>query len=58
MSKYGLGKESVYEKIKQDINNFPAFRFDWFIKSVRVLPVFRLAFSTPVVRVSSSRLPV
>ncbi|NXD32775.1 SMCA1 protein, partial [Spelaeornis formosus] len=41
MSKYGLGKESVYEKIKQDINNFPAFRFDWFIKSRTVQEISR-----------------
>ena len=33
LNKYGLTSEGVYDKIKKDISNWPAFRFDWFIKS-------------------------
>jgi SWI/SNF-related matrix-associated actin-dependent regulator of chromatin subfamily A member 5 len=33
LAKYGVGKEDTYDKIKRDIAEFPAFRFDWFIKS-------------------------
>lgn len=33
IAKYGLNSE---ERIKRDIMEFPAFRFDWFIKSVRL----------------------
>jgi hypothetical protein len=35
IAKYGVGKEDAYERIKRDINECPAFRFDWFLKSVR-----------------------
>lgn len=34
LAKYGVGKDDTYEKIKRDINEWPAFRFDWFLKSV------------------------
>ncbi|KLO15808.1 SNF2 family DNA-dependent ATPase [Schizopora paradoxa] len=30
---YGLKTDDVYERIKQDITEFPVFRFDWFFKS-------------------------
>jgi SWI/SNF-related matrix-associated actin-dependent regulator of chromatin subfamily A member 5 len=30
---YGMQMEDVYERIKQDISEFPVFRFDWFFKS-------------------------
>lgn len=30
---YGLATDDLYEKIKKDINEFPVFRFDWFIRS-------------------------
>ncbi|GAA5965649.1 hypothetical protein JCM21900_003048 [Sporobolomyces salmonicolor] len=33
LAKYGIGKEDTYERIKRDINEWPAFRFDWFMKS-------------------------
>ncbi|GAA5986339.1 hypothetical protein JCM10908_003710 [Rhodotorula pacifica] len=33
IAKYGIGKEDAYERIKRDINEWPAFRFDWFMKS-------------------------
>ncbi|KAK0527865.1 chromatin remodeling complex Adenosinetriphosphatase [Tilletia horrida] len=33
LAKYGLGRDDVYEQIKQDISRYPGFRFDWFIKS-------------------------
>lgn len=33
LAKYGVGKDDTYEKIKRDINEWPAFRFDWFMKS-------------------------
>lgn len=35
IAKYGVGQEDAYERIKRDINEWPAFRFDWFMKSVR-----------------------
>ena len=37
IAKYGVGKEDAYERIKRDINEWPAFRFDWFMKSVSTL---------------------
>lgn len=33
LSKYGIGKEDTYDLIKRDISEWPAFRFDWFLKS-------------------------
>ncbi|BGP54869.1 chromatin remodeling complex Adenosinetriphosphatase [Rhodotorula sphaerocarpa] len=33
IAKYGVGQEDAYERIKRDINEWPAFRFDWFMKS-------------------------
>ncbi|GAA5825863.1 hypothetical protein JCM3770_003364 [Rhodotorula araucariae] len=33
LAKYGINREDVYERIKRDINEWPAFRFDWFMKS-------------------------
>ncbi|GAA5976220.1 hypothetical protein JCM11641_001086 [Rhodosporidiobolus odoratus] len=33
LAKYGIGKDDTYERIKRDINEWPAFRFDWFMKS-------------------------
>ncbi len=30
---YGIMTDDVYERIKQDITEFPVFRFDWFFKS-------------------------
>ncbi|GAA5904621.1 uncharacterized protein JCM6883_003843 [Sporobolomyces salmoneus] len=33
LAKYGIGKEDTWERIKHDINEWPAFRFDWFLKS-------------------------
>ncbi|GAA6020666.1 hypothetical protein JCM10207_007817 [Rhodosporidiobolus poonsookiae] len=34
LAKYGVGRgDGVYEQIKRDINEWPAFRFDWFMKS-------------------------
>ncbi|BGP15381.1 hypothetical protein JCM10213_001427 [Rhodosporidiobolus nylandii] len=33
LAKYGLGKDDTYDRIKRDINEWPAFRFDWFMKS-------------------------
>lgn len=30
---YKLRTEDVYERIRQDISEFPVFRFDWFFKS-------------------------
>ncbi|BGP31421.1 chromatin remodeling complex Adenosinetriphosphatase [Rhodotorula toruloides] len=33
LAKYGVGKDDTYERIKRDINEWPAFRFDWFMKS-------------------------
>lgn len=34
LAKYGIGKgDETHNKIKRDISEFPAFRFDWFIKS-------------------------
>lgn len=32
LAKYGVGKEDTFDNIKRDIADFPAFRFDWFIK--------------------------
>ena len=34
LAKYGIGKDDTYDRIKRDINEWPAFRFDWFLKSV------------------------
>ena len=42
LAKYGVGKDDTYDKIKRDINEWPAFRFDWFMKSVRALLNFSL----------------
>jgi SWI/SNF-related matrix-associated actin-dependent regulator of chromatin subfamily A member 5 len=34
LAKYGVGKgDDTYVRIKQEIGEFPAFRFDWFFKS-------------------------
>ncbi|CAG8574236.1 2077_t:CDS:2 [Ambispora gerdemannii] len=33
LAKYGYGTEEVYDKIRNDIEKFPPFRFNWFIKS-------------------------
>jgi SWI/SNF-related matrix-associated actin-dependent regulator of chromatin subfamily A member 5 len=33
LNHYGMATEDVYERIKQDITEFPVFRFDWFFKS-------------------------
>ncbi|GAA5977723.1 hypothetical protein JCM5350_002330 [Sporobolomyces pararoseus] len=33
LAKYGIGKDDTYDRIKRDINEWPAFRFDWFLKS-------------------------
>lgn len=60
LAKYGVGKEDTYEKIKRDINEWPAFRFDWFLKSVSLpfslLLVF-ISISTDASSPSSSALP-
>jgi len=40
LAKYGVGKDDTYEKIKRDINEWPAFRFDWFMKSVRPFSLY------------------
>lgn len=29
LSKYGLGTDDVYERIKREVNDWPSFRFDW-----------------------------
>lgn len=41
LAKYGVGKEEVWENIKKDIAEFPAFRFDWFIKSRNTIELGR-----------------
>ncbi|KAK0553393.1 chromatin remodeling complex Adenosinetriphosphatase [Tilletia horrida] len=41
LAKYGLGRDDVFEQIKQDISRFPGFRFDWFIKSRTPLELHR-----------------
>ncbi|GAA5937174.1 uncharacterized protein JCM15063_002831 [Sporobolomyces koalae] len=41
LAKYGMGKEDTYEKIKRDINEWPAFRFDWFLKSRTAIEIGR-----------------
>lgn len=41
LAKYGVGKDSTYERIKRDIAEFPAFRFDWFIKSRTPIEIAR-----------------
>ncbi|GAA6036132.1 hypothetical protein JCM8097_006631 [Rhodosporidiobolus ruineniae] len=42
LAKYGgLNKEDAYERIKRDINEWPAFRFDWFMKSRTVTEIKR-----------------
>jgi len=33
LAKYGVGKDDTFERIKRDINEFPAFLMDWFFKS-------------------------
>lgn len=33
LSHYGLNGDDVYERIKKDVNDFPVFRFDWFLRS-------------------------
>ncbi|GAA5829787.1 hypothetical protein JCM11251_007878 [Rhodosporidiobolus azoricus] len=34
IAKYGIAnKEDTWERIKRDVNEWPAFRFDWFMKS-------------------------
>lgn len=33
LAHYGLGGEAVYDQIRADIVNDPAFKFDWFLKS-------------------------
>jgi SWI/SNF-related matrix-associated actin-dependent regulator of chromatin subfamily A member 5 len=33
LAHYGLFADDLYEKIKKDINEFPVFRFDWFLRS-------------------------
>ena len=33
LDKYGLDAEGLYEKIRDDIREYPLFRFDWFILS-------------------------
>lgn len=33
LDKYGLDSEGVYDKIRDDVRDFPLFRFDWFILS-------------------------
>lgn len=41
LAKYGVGKDEVWENIKKDIAEFPAFRFDWFIKSRNAIEIGR-----------------
>ena len=41
LSKYGLGSEEIYEKIKREVLEFPGFRFDWFIKSRSPIEISR-----------------
>jgi len=41
LAKYGLGRDDVFEQIKQDISRYPGFRFDWFIKSRTPLELHR-----------------
>ncbi|GAA5884385.1 hypothetical protein JCM16303_003663 [Sporobolomyces ruberrimus] len=41
LAKYGVGKDDTYEKIKRDINEWPAFRFDWFLKSRTAIEIGR-----------------
>jgi hypothetical protein len=53
LAKYGVGKEDTYEKIKRDINEWPAFRFDWFLKSVS-LPFSLLLVSNSIFTDASS----
>ena len=33
LQKYGYNSEDVYELIRREIRQYPAFRFDWYIKS-------------------------
>ncbi len=33
LAEYGLGEGDTYDRIKKDVMGYPAFRFDWFIKS-------------------------
>lgn len=41
LAKYGVGKEDTFDNIKRDIADFPAFRFDWFIKSRSAIEIGR-----------------
>ena len=41
LDKYGLGREDLYERIREEIWEAPAFRFDWFFQSRTNLEIQR-----------------
>lgn len=56
LAKYGVGKDDTYERIKRDINEWPAFRFDWFMKSVRCQLISSQRPEADLLRSTSARL--
>lgn len=41
LAKYGVGADDTYERIRHDILEFPAFRFDWWFKSRSAIEIGR-----------------
>lgn len=48
LSRYGLSSADTFDRIKRDIAEFPAFRFDWFLSSAvsDLSPSWKLTFFT------------
>ena len=41
LDKFGLGREDLYERIREEIRESPLFRFDWFFLSRTSLEIQR-----------------